>query len=119
MAMPTGARSYIVRYWIGGREAPARRYTIGRHGSPWTAEKPRERATDLLELVRKKIDPVEADRAQLVAAVETKKVTERFAFPTYADPLVARHAVKRNLRSADDIRAVLRRDSSRGLPTRP
>src|SRR5688572_2346157 len=33
---PAGAKSYIYQYRLGGREAPKKRYTIGRHGSPWT-----------------------------------------------------------------------------------
>lgn len=34
---PSGAKSYIFQYPMGGREAKTQRYTIGRHGSPWTA----------------------------------------------------------------------------------
>lgn len=110
MVMPSGARSYIVKYRIGGREAPARRYTIGRHGSPWTAEKARERATDLLELVRKKIDPMDADKAQILAAAEAKRTDDRLAFSTYSDFFIKKHAEARKLRSTEDIRSVFRRD---------
>jgi hypothetical protein len=31
--------------------------TIGKHGSPWTAERARDRAVELLEQVRRKVDP--------------------------------------------------------------
>lgn len=110
MVTPAGSRSYLVQYRIGGRGAPTERYTIGKHGSPWTAEKARDRATDLLELVRKKISPVQADRLRLVEAVESKKDAERFAFSSYADDFTKRHADARKLRSADDIKAVFRRD---------
>lgn len=39
--------------------------TIGRHGSPWTAEKARDRAAELLEQVRRKVDPFEAVKVAL------------------------------------------------------
>ena len=36
---PAGAKSYAVDYRAGsGRGAPKRRFTIGKHGSPWTPE---------------------------------------------------------------------------------
>jgi hypothetical protein len=41
---PKGARSYVLQYRMGGREAPTRRYTIGTHGSPWTPETARRAA---------------------------------------------------------------------------
>lgn len=110
MVMPTGARSYIVKYRIGGREAPARRYTIGRHGSPWTTEKARDRATDLLELVRKRIDPMDADKAQLQSSADAKRTDERLSFSSYSDLFIKKHAEARKLRSTEDIRAVFRRD---------
>ena len=47
-----GARTYVLQYRLGGRHATTRRYTIGRHGSPWTPDTARERALDILQLVR-------------------------------------------------------------------
>ncbi|MCL7153706.1 Arm DNA-binding domain-containing protein, partial [Escherichia coli] len=32
----SGAKSYVLQYRLGGRGSRVRRYTIGRHGSPWT-----------------------------------------------------------------------------------
>lgn len=110
MVTPAGARSYLVQYRIGGRGAPTRRYTIGGHGNPWTADKARDRAADLLEMVRRKIDPFEADRAKLAEAADSKKDAERLGFSTYADFFIRRHAEARHLRSVEDIRAVFRRD---------
>ena len=49
---PKGARSYILQYRMGGREAPTRRYTIGSHGSPWTPETARKEAERILIMVR-------------------------------------------------------------------
>jgi integrase len=110
MVTPAGGRSYLIQYRIGGRGTPTYRYTIGKHGSPWTAEKARERAIDLLEMVRKKINPVAFDRAKVAEAAEAKKDDERFAFSAYADFFIKRHAEARKLRSTEDIRAVFRRD---------
>lgn len=119
MVTPAGSRSYLIQYRLGGRGTPTRRYTIGKHGSPWTADKARDRAADLLEMVRKRIDPLDADRNRLAAAAESKQDAERFAFTAYADFFIKRHAEARNLRSADDIRAVFRRDLKPHFGTKP
>lgn len=110
MVTPAGSRSYLVQYRIGGRGAPTRRYTIGKHGSPWTAETARDRAVDILQMVRKKIDPVEADRAHLQQAMASRADAERLAFTPYADDFITRHVEARGLRSAEDIKSVFRRD---------
>ena len=110
MVTASGVRSYILQYRIGGRGFPTKRATIGQHGNPWTAEKARERAIELLELVRRKIDPVEHERARLGEQREQRKVSERLAFGAYADTFVKIHARGQKLRSADDIEAVIRRD---------
>jgi hypothetical protein len=47
-ASASGAKSYVVQYRLGGRSTKARRYTIGRHGSPWTADTARTEAKRLL-----------------------------------------------------------------------
>ncbi|WP_227672790.1 Arm DNA-binding domain-containing protein [Komagataeibacter sp. FXV3] len=36
---PSGRKVYVIHYRSGGR---LRRYTIGQHGSPWTADVPPE-----------------------------------------------------------------------------
>jgi hypothetical protein len=42
---PAGAKSYAVDYRAGsGRGAPKRRFTIGKHGSPWTPDMARAEA---------------------------------------------------------------------------
>lgn len=68
MVTDKGARSYLVQYRIGGRGNPTRRFTIGRHGSPWTPDTARSRAREVLELVHRKIDPVDDERERLAAA---------------------------------------------------
>ena len=67
---PNGAKSYIYQYRIGGREAPRRRVTIGKHGSPWTPHLARAEAERLALLVGQKIDPVEHARERRRQAVD-------------------------------------------------
>jgi hypothetical protein len=58
----------VLKYRAGGRQ---RWYTIGRHGSPWTPEKARKRATELLGDVEKGIDPAakrDADRQAMTVS---------------------------------------------------
>jgi integrase len=73
MVTDRGARSYLIQYRIDGRGSPTRRVTIGGHGSPWTAEKARDRAAELLEQVRRKVDPYDAAKAALA---ETRRERE-------------------------------------------
>src|SRR2546421_12839038 len=54
---PSGVKSYVLKYRIGRR---TRRLTIGKHGSPWTPEKARQRAGDLLHAVNDGRDPATA-----------------------------------------------------------
>ena len=35
---PAGSKVYMLQYRMGGRDTPTRRYTIGKHGSPWTPD---------------------------------------------------------------------------------
>jgi integrase len=56
---PSGSKVYILQYRIGGRGSPARRYTLGKHGS-WTPDGARKEATRLLGLVASGADPAEA-----------------------------------------------------------
>ena len=65
---PRGVRSYVVQYRMPGR--PARRTTIGQHGSPWTPDLARERARDILLTVRQGDDPVVVARKRQREAVD-------------------------------------------------
>ncbi len=118
MVTATGARSYLVQYQIGGRGSPTRRYTIGRHGSPWTAEKARIRATDVLETIRKRIDPVEQERQNRDAAAEGKKDATRLAFDAYAETFGRKYVDAKALRSGEDIKSVFRRDLTPAFKSR-
>lgn len=57
---PKGAKIYVLQYRCKGRQ---RRYTIGRHGSPWTVDEARIEATRLLREVVQGIDPADVKRA--------------------------------------------------------
>ncbi|MGC2412834.1 MAG: site-specific integrase [Stellaceae bacterium] len=67
-----GGKSYILHYRVGsGRGAALRKLTIGKHGSPWTAETARTEAKRLLAEVAAGRDPATArqeDRKALTFA---------------------------------------------------
>ena len=119
MVTPTGSRSYLIQYRIGGRGAQTRRYTIGKHGSPWTADRARMRATDLLEMVRKKVDPLDAEKEQIQAAVAAKSSDQRLAFDAYAELFGQQYVDRKKLRSGDDIKSVFRRDLTPYFKSKP
>jgi len=75
---PKGVRSYVVQYRLPGR--PAKRITIGIHGSPWTCEKARARAEDILISVKMGDDPSEVAKERKRAAVDLEfaKYVETF-----------------------------------------
>ena len=60
-----GAKTYILHYRAGtGRGAPLRKFTIGKHGSPWTPHKARTEAKRLLGLIASGEDPAERRATQ-------------------------------------------------------
>ena len=64
---PKGKKVYLLQYRMGGREAPAKRYTIGQHG-PWTPDAARKEATRLFGLISCGTDPIltkSADKSTL------------------------------------------------------
>jgi hypothetical protein len=75
---PKGVRSYVLQYRLPSR--PARRMTIGIHGSPWTAEKARARAWEILLDVKRGDDPVHAakKRARNAVDLEFTRYVETF-----------------------------------------
>src|SRR3954468_22858072 len=85
---PTGSQSYVLQYRMGGREAPSRRYTIGRHGSPWTPQSARKEAERVAILVRQGIDPVQADHERRQQAID-------LAFESYVESFVKLYLQKR------------------------
>ena len=107
---PSGARTYVLSYRIGGREAPKRTVTIGRHGSPWTADQARRRALELLALVRRGIDPVAEREQAREAAVDDAERRAARSFDVLADRWMREHVRRSKLRSVGDIEGVVERD---------
>ncbi len=54
---PSGQKIYAVQYRTGGRETVTRRYTIGKHGSPWTPETARQEAIAIKARITQGEDP--------------------------------------------------------------
>lgn len=78
----TGVRPYIFQYRLGGRETYAKRYTIGRHGSPWTPTTARAEAAQLLLPAKRGIDPQRAER-------ERRRQSVDLAFAPYCQRFLA------------------------------
>ncbi len=71
---PAGSKVYLLQYRVDGSRATApKRYTIGKHGSPWTADAARAEAIRLLGQVKAGTDP------------QAKRITEREAAANQAD----------------------------------
>ena len=105
----SGRRTYVLRYRMGGRKAPQRSVTIGQHGSPWTADKARRRAFELLASVRSGIDPLsERQSAEEQAVVGVEQRAKRM-FDKLSERWMNAH-VRGKLRSEADIEGVLKRD---------
>ncbi len=66
-----GVPTYIVYFRVGGgRKAPQRFFTIGKHGSPWTPDTARERAETILREAKAGNDPAKAlEAARIVPTV--------------------------------------------------
>jgi len=75
---PAGAKTYLVRYRMGGRTTPLKKITIGRHGSPWTPDQARTEAERLLALTRMGTDPVAEKKEREARAVTVSDLCDRF-----------------------------------------
>ncbi len=76
---PNGAKTYVLEYrpGPGGRATQKRRFTIGRHGSPWTPDTARAEARRLLAEVEAGADPMTEKSANRAAPTVTV-LAERF-----------------------------------------
>lgn len=74
----SGTKSYLVRYRVGaGRRARQRKYTIGRHGSPWTVDAARREAIKILAQAAHGSDPLD-DRKSRNAALRFSELSEKY-----------------------------------------
>ena len=108
---PKGRKVYVVQYRNGGRGTPTRRFTIGRHGAPWTVDEARKEARKIVGNVADGGDPQSAkseERAALTVSqlcdkylsegCGTKKAstlaTDRGRIERHIKPLLGRKRVK-------------------------
>lgn len=92
LVLPSGVKSYIYQYRLGGKAGKTRRYTIGRHGADWTPDRARKRAQELKAQVVRGIDPIDAERESFAerqqvqrAKVEAERLLKELAFSNYVD----------------------------------
>lgn len=69
-----GAKSFILRYRVDGAQ---RLYTIGRYGSPWTADAARKEALRLLGLIQSGADPTQ-ERAERRSSQSFQEFSTRY-----------------------------------------
>ncbi|MEQ9487626.1 MAG: tyrosine-type recombinase/integrase [Alphaproteobacteria bacterium] len=117
---PKGRKVYVLQYRFQGS---LRRYTIGAHGSPWTADKARDEALRLLNLAKDGTDPATARQSEkdaitlsalcdlyLVDGVNGKSpstlATDKGRIERHIKPLLGRKRVK-DL-DANDIKKFMR-----------
>jgi integrase len=103
--MRSGSRIYVLKYRAGGRQ---RWITIGAHGSPWTADKARDRAKELLGQVAKGTDPAalrDVERSNPTVAALAKRFLAEHVQP------------KTKPKTLDSYRAILQRFIVPGLGT--
>jgi integrase len=93
---PAGSKVYVLQYRMGGRGNATRRYTIGKHGAPWTPDQAPAEGVRLLGLVAAGVDPQAAKSD--AAKVET--------FRAAAALFVERH-VTPNVKNAKEVERIL------------
>lgn len=85
---PSGGKVYVVQFRAPGRgrAAVTQRFTIGRHGSPWTPDEARKEARKILRLVAEGRDPLaerrqsrEQDRPRETVAEAIERYIEAYA----------------------------------------
>jgi integrase len=122
---PAGVKSYVYQYRIGGRAGPVRRYTIGRHGE-FTPEQARERAIELIALIRRGIDPIEAEEGEAKARTKAKAIeatqereARELAFDAYALRYLELHVRRHTPDSFGFAEGVLRNHVTPTLASKP
>jgi integrase len=100
---PAGSKVYMLQYRMGGRATPTRRYTIGKHGSPWTPDEARDEAKRLLREVVAGRDPVLVKREALTAKPAD-------SFKTVALDFIERYHKAKGNRYTPAVQRILKRD---------
>lgn len=127
LVLPSGVKSYIYQYRLGGRAGKTRRYTLGRHGSPWTPDSAREAAKALAGQVREGTDPYAAKQASIAAqdrAAEAKREQDRrtreLAFDAYVTRFLE-HGIRPGARerTRSDYAGILRTHVAPVLKSKP
>lgn len=131
---PGKARVYLVQYrprGLAAADSKTRRFTLGRHGSPWTIDKARAAAADILARVRLGEDPAAtlasarekdcraiADAEAAEAAELARREQEaRLAFELITEEFLEKHA-SRN-KTARESRRILENDAVPAWKGRP
>ncbi|ALJ13770.1 integrase arm-type DNA-binding domain-containing protein [Sphingopyxis macrogoltabida] len=75
-----GSKIYVVQYRMGGMRTPTKRFTIGKHGSPWTAATARVEAMRVLHIVHGGEDPraIEKEREREQIELRFDRYAQRF-----------------------------------------
>lgn len=85
MVTHTGTRSYFIQYTIGGRKGKPQRFSIGRHGNPWTLDRARAFARDKMMMVRAGIDPNQDRKKRLAEEEHRRQLAEELNFEKLAN----------------------------------
>ena len=115
----TGNRTYVVQHRIGGKGSPSKTYTIGKHGSPWTADTARDHAKSVLESVRIGVDPTDFKREAIIQRAAALQLNRTLAFNSYADQFLNQRVTDRGLRREAEIRSIFLRDLIPYFRTQP
>ncbi len=100
---PSGGRSYVYQYRVGGRGAKVQRCTIGAHG-PWTPDQARKEAKRLAVLIDQGTDPAAENKLKRREAID-------LAFPAYAERFIETY-LKAEWKGGFELAAgILRRDA--------
>jgi len=99
---PAGSKVYMLQYRMGGRDTPTRRYTIGKHGSPWTPDEARDEAKRLLREVVAGRDPVVMKQEALTA-------NPAESFKTVALDFIERHHKAKGNRYTPQVQRIFQR----------